>query len=132
MTTKDKNRNQGDQVGDYIMWEDKRFRVWDQVIQPGETVGPHRHILDYFIVTLEPSKMTAERLGGGRSAYARIDDRLIWVTSNGEEHTATNVGDAKWRNLIIELKEPKLMRKLAAWRRATKARAKGPKARRKA
>jgi hypothetical protein len=131
MTTKPKNRNLGDQVGDYIMWEDKRFRVWDQVIQPGETVGPHTHILDYFIVTLEPSKMTAQKLGGGKSTYARIDDRLIWVTSNGEEHTATNEGDGRWRNLIIELKDPTLTRKLAAWRRSRKAKGGRPAARRK-
>lgn len=121
MTTKSKNRNHGDQVGDHVMWENKNFRVWNQVIQPGETVGPHKHILDYFIVTLEPSKMTSRKLGGGKSAYARIDDRLIWVTSNGEEHTATNVGDGRWRNLIIELKEPGLMRKLAAGKRTAKA-----------
>lgn len=130
MTTQSKNRNLGNQVGDHIMWENKNFRVWDQVIQPGETVGPHKHTLDYFIVTLEPSKMTSKKLSGGKSSYARIDDRLIWVTSNAEEHTATNVGDSRWRNLIIELKEPGLMRKRGAGKRTAKA--KRPATRRKA
>ena len=100
------NRNRGDQVGDYVMWENDRVRVWDQVIQAGETVGPHKHDLDYFIVVLEQAEVTAEAIGENRSEIDRIQQDLIWVKSNGEEHTATNVDKdgRRWRNLIIELK----------------------------
>ncbi|MEE9285651.1 MAG: hypothetical protein V3V35_08005 [Dehalococcoidia bacterium] len=100
------NRNRGDQVGDYVLWENDRVRVWDQVIQPGETVGPHLHKLDYFIVVLEPAEVSAEVLGDHRSEIEPVQQDLIWVRSNGEEHTATNVDKAgrRWRNLIIEIK----------------------------
>ncbi len=102
------NRNQGDQVGDYIMWEDDRVRVWDQVIQPGETVGPHTHKLDYFIVTLENAEVTAEVFGENHSEVKVIENGVYWVQSNGENHTATNVDKQgrRWRNLIIEIKQP--------------------------
>lgn len=100
------NRNRGKQVGDYIMWENERVRVWDQVINPGETVGPHVHDLDYFIVVLEPAAVTADVIGKNRSQVEIIHDSLIWVKSNREKHTATNVDKTgkRWRNLIIELK----------------------------
>lgn len=100
-------RNQGKQVGDYVLWENERFRVWDQVIHPGETVGPHVHDLDYFIVVVEPAQVAAEVIGGNHSQVEVVQENLIWVKSNGEKHTATNVDKAgrRWRNLIIELKK---------------------------
>ena len=99
------NRNTGDQVGDAVIWENERFRVWDQTIAPGETVGPHVHANDYFIVTLEATEVTAEEIGSARSDLEIITGELIWVKSNGEEHTATNLSpDKRWRNLIIEVK----------------------------
>ena len=73
------NRNTGDQVGDAVIWENERFRVWDQTIAPGETVGPHVHANDYFIVTLEATEVTAEEVGPARSDL-----------------------DKRWRNLIID------------------------------
>ncbi len=99
------NRNTGDQVGDVVIWENEQFRVWDQTIAPGETVGPHVHDLDYFIVTLEATPVRSDEIGEARSEFEVITPELIWVKSNGEEHTATNLDpDKRWRNLIIEVK----------------------------
>ncbi len=100
------NRNRGKQIGDYILWENDTFRVWDQVIMPGETVGPHVHNLDYFIVVLDPADVTAKMIGKNRDDVEMIQEGLVWVKGNGEKHTATNVdkGGRRWRNLIIELK----------------------------
>ena len=90
------------------MWENDKFRVWDQVIAPGETVGPHVHDNDYFIVTIESAEIDTEVLSppSKHSEYEVIHENVIWVRSNGEEHTATNVDKAgkPWRNLIIEVK----------------------------
>ncbi|MBI3744127.1 MAG: hypothetical protein HY261_07580 [Chloroflexi bacterium] len=100
-----KNRNLGKQVGDFVLWENDKVRVWDQVIMPGETVGPHDHDHDYFIVVLENAKMTADMINDKRSEVEFVADNLIWVKSNGEVHTATNVDNKRWRNLIIEVKK---------------------------
>lgn len=99
------NRNMGDQVGDVLVWENEEFRVWDQTIAPGETVGPHVHEHDYFIVTLERTEVSGTSVGTNKSEIDRITEDLTWVQSNGEEHTATNHSrDKHWRNLIIEFK----------------------------
>ena len=34
-------------IGDSILFEDDRVRIWDYRLAPGETGGYHRHDLDY-------------------------------------------------------------------------------------
>ena len=36
-----------------LLYEDERVRVWDQLIEPGESTGPHHHALPYALVTVE-------------------------------------------------------------------------------
>ena len=111
------NRNLGDQVGDFVLWENDRVRIWDQVINPGETVGPHVHPYDYFTIILEDAAVVTDVLEGKARAETPVyvpdleqHGRLgavHWIETNGEEHTATNVDRRKrrWRNLIVELKK---------------------------
>ena len=100
-------RNTGDQIGDKVIWENDRFRVWAQTIEAGETVGPHSHENDYFIIDIDRTPVKADVIGPNKSKVERITEQLIWVESNGEEHTATNIDTEgrRWRNLIIEVKK---------------------------
>ena len=101
------NRNSGTQIADRVLWENERFRVWEQTIKAGETVGPHVHDNDYFIIDVDVTPVKADVLGSNKSKVERITDELIWVESHGEEHTATNTDTEgrTWKNLIIEIKK---------------------------
>jgi quercetin dioxygenase-like cupin family protein len=57
-------------VGQVLLSESERVRVWSLRLKPGERVGFHRHVLDYFWTVLTD--------GHGRSHYedGRTADRL--------------------------------------------------------
>ena len=40
-----------------VVFEDERVRVWEQVIEPGASTGPHRHDATYAPVTVEGSTL---------------------------------------------------------------------------
>jgi hypothetical protein len=40
-------------VGSRLLSESDRLRVWEIRLQPGERIGAHRHVLDYFWTAIE-------------------------------------------------------------------------------
>jgi beta-alanine degradation protein BauB len=47
------NQNNG-QVGTRLLSETDRVRVWEIRLAPGERIGFHRHVLDYFWTAVTP------------------------------------------------------------------------------
>lgn len=43
-------------VGTRLLSEDDRVRVWEIRLKPGERIGFHRHVLDYFWTSVTPGK----------------------------------------------------------------------------
>jgi len=57
----ERNRNNG-RVGDRLLSETERVRVWSITLKPGERLPFHKHVLDYFWTVVLASK--------GRSHYS--------------------------------------------------------------
>jgi hypothetical protein len=57
----ERNHNNG-RVGDRLLSETERVRVWSLTLKPGERLPFHKHVLDYFWTVVLPSK--------GRSHYS--------------------------------------------------------------
>ena len=51
-------------VGSMLLSEDNRTRVWMIVMKPGERVGLHRHVLDYFWTALTAGRARSHVNGG--------------------------------------------------------------------
>lgn len=49
-------------VGQRVVYEDDRVRVWDIVLEPGGYFGLHTHEHDYLIVTLEGARCKTQEL----------------------------------------------------------------------
>jgi mannose-6-phosphate isomerase-like protein (cupin superfamily) len=97
-------------MGDRIVFENDRVRIWEITIPPGADSNIHRHDLDYVLVIL----------GGDRVAAAQEDDtestlppyfeadvvpgQAVFVERGGVE-TARNVGREPYSEIIIELKD---------------------------
>ena len=92
-------RRRGDgRVGSQLVSETERVRVWHLTLKPGQRIGFHTHVLDYF--------WTAVTGGWARSNYA--DGRVAEVSYNPGDtrhhrygpgefmiHDLANVGDTE-------------------------------------
>ena len=70
------NQNNG-QVGTRLLSETDRVRVWEIRLAPGERIGFHRHVLDYFWTAVTPGRARSHTQGGSvvEATYAAGDTR---------------------------------------------------------
>lgn len=94
-----------------VLFEDDDVRIWDQVIDAGETLERHRHSCDYVLVSVRAGGPIAVEFhdGTGGALGERIElprskrGDAIFVPK-GHVETATNTGDST-RLILIELKQ---------------------------
>ena len=83
-------------VGSTLLSEDDRVRVWIIRLAPGERIGFHRHVLDYFWTALTDGRARS-RYGDGRtieSAYRAGDTRhMHYAEGESMIHDLENIGD---------------------------------------
>jgi len=95
-------------VGSRLVSQTDRVRVWHLTLMPGERIGFHRHVLDYF--------WTAVTAGRGRSHYG--DGRVVEVNYTAGDtqhhtyaadesmiHDLTNIGDTTLSFVTVEFVE---------------------------
>jgi predicted metal-dependent enzyme (double-stranded beta helix superfamily) len=96
-------------VGTSLLFENDRVRVWEMDLQPGAKSDVHRHDLDYLIVQLEGDRIAAvpePDSAGKHTAYIEVPaqpGKVSYLTRGGIE-TAVNVGQQRYREILIELK----------------------------
>jgi beta-alanine degradation protein BauB len=78
-------------VGTTLLSEDGRVRVWDIRLKPGERIGFHRHVLDYFWTAVTP----------GRARSHQADGTTIETDYTGGEtrHESYGLGEFKMHDL---------------------------------
>ena len=99
-------------VGTKLLFENERVRVWDLRLAPGETLPAHRHELDYLYVVIGDGSLQTGYPDGTADPPREMQDgdvRFRAVKSpdgaSRATHSATNVGQTPWRNIVVELKE---------------------------
>lgn len=95
-----------------ILYEDDEVRVWDQVINEGETLGKHHHELDYVIVNVTDSGPFDVEFfdsdGNGKKQRFDLPDATRGgsvLIKKGHIEIAHNRGP-RFRAILVELKEP--------------------------
>lgn len=93
-------------IGTELLFENDRVRVWDLRLRPGERTGLHRHTNDYLYVVIGGGKLKAVHADGSDWYEVEMKDGEVRFRDVDAEdiHDAENVGDAEWRNIIVELK----------------------------
>lgn len=98
-------------VGTRLMFENERVRVWDFALAPGETMPRHIHRNDFFFLVAQGGRLRIvdpDNPGDFRDVEYH-DDQITFIEAgpDGQIHNPhTNVGDAPYRNYVIELKKP--------------------------
>ncbi|MDO9459253.1 MAG: hypothetical protein Q7N95_03950 [Alphaproteobacteria bacterium] len=96
-----------------ILYEDDEVRVWDQVINAGETLGKHHHELDYVLVNVtDVGPFDVEFFdsdGSSKKASVEFPNAKrggSMLVEKGHVEIAHNKGP-RYRAILVELKEPK-------------------------
>ena len=89
------NQNNG-QVGTRLLSETDRVRVWEIRLAPGERIGFHRHVLDYFWTAITPGRARSHTEDGSvvEATYAAGDTRhFVYGRGEYKIHDLENVGN---------------------------------------
>jgi hypothetical protein len=97
-------------MGDRIVFENDRVRIWELNLPPGVDSNIHQHDLDYILVILGGDRVAAVQEPDTASSlppYFEADvvpGQAVFVERGGVE-TARNVGREPYSEIIIELKD---------------------------
>ncbi|GEM_PF-349755 len=96
----------GPNVGTRVLEEHERVKVWELVLEPGESSEWHRHEHDYVFVVIEAAPLRTDYDDGTSQVYPSHVGEVVYTPPS--THRVTNVGQTRYRNVIIELKSAPL------------------------
>jgi len=98
-------------VGDTIVFENERVRIWELALEPGDESHVHEHPHDYLMICIEGDKIAGKATPGQDNPYGPAGDfvdiptnpgHVVYV-DGGVKETAVNTGTTRYRNLVVEL-----------------------------
>jgi hypothetical protein len=98
-------------IGQSLIFENRRVRIWEMTLEPGESWGPHEHEHDYVVVVVEGDRVALDEhrsSSGDAPRYVEADVRAgqtVFLARGGGE-TAINIGRNRYRDIQIELLTP--------------------------
>ena len=96
-------------VGSRVLLENDRVRIWEFTLEPGERSATHRHERDYVLVQIEGDRIAAQPEPDSQGAFRTYIEGAVapgqtrYIAAGGVE-TAINVGQRRYREILIELK----------------------------
>lgn len=103
----EKNRQNG-RVGQYLASETDKVRVWHLTLAPGERIGFHRHVLNYFWTALSGGQARSHYEDGRTVEVSyRTGDTKHFTFAKGEsmQHDLENIGDSPLSFVTVEFKD---------------------------
>jgi predicted metal-dependent enzyme (double-stranded beta helix superfamily) len=91
-------------VGTRVLLENERVRVWEMVLQPGESSALHRHTLDYVLCIVEGTSIDADH-PDGTTRHGSVRPGQVFFLKRGGIERAVNRGATRFREILIELKD---------------------------
>src|SRR5215470_803611 len=101
-------RNPNPCVGTTLVSESDRVRVWMITLQPGERIGFHRHVLDYFWTSVTASRGRQHLMDGSTVEYTYAPGETrheSYGSGRFKVHDLENIGDGEMIFMTIEFKD---------------------------
>ncbi len=97
----------GTTVKPILLIDHERIAVWKLVLEPGQSTRQHTHQFDEVVICLAGAKLRATQAGPEpeRQTHYPEAGQVIMSPVKGVTHTVTNVGDTRYSQISIELKE---------------------------
>jgi quercetin dioxygenase-like cupin family protein len=89
-------------IGNTVLFENERVRVWQVDLSSGKELPLHQHEVPYLVMHQTDGYLGVADSDGSRERHV-TGDSFEWHPV-GELHALTNLGDARYRNLLIELR----------------------------
>ena len=90
-------------VGQEILLENDRVRVWHITLAPGETQPLHHHGLAYVVIAVQGAKNVIHTAAGERIDVEEETGSVVY-REPGQTHMLTNAGDTVYIGRIVEIK----------------------------
>ena len=90
-------------VANKFLFENERVKVWHLELDPGESSDWHVHEWDYITVVIDPGKLRVQ-FEDGTEEDRELPVGQAMFRSGHEAHKVTNIGSARYRNALIEVK----------------------------
>jgi hypothetical protein len=92
-------------VGQRLISESERVRVWEIRLKPGQRFGFHRHVLDYFWTSVMPGRARAHVSDGTtveHSYQAGETRHESHARGHAKVHDLENIGDSELIFVTVE------------------------------
>jgi quercetin dioxygenase-like cupin family protein len=89
------------EVGTKVLFENERVRVWEFTLQAGASIEAHQHLHDYFFYPVEGATLEVTRATG--VTRIRLNAGEIYFRKAGDTHSACNVDDHRYHEVLVEL-----------------------------
>lgn len=93
------------EIGQTVLLDNDRIKVWDVTLAPGESQPWHLHHNPYLVINLEASPGRMDWLNGDPPRYLQEYVGGVVFRPTSPVHMLTNVGTTRYRNRLIELKD---------------------------
>ena len=90
-------------VANRFLFENDRVKVWEMILEPGESSDPHHHTMEYLLCILEGESIDADRADGS-TIHLPVKPGHVFYVPRGATETAVNRSGVRYREILIELK----------------------------
>ena len=91
-------------VGSYVLLENDHVRVWQNDLEPGESSDWHLHTTNYLFVATKHGNLKVE-FNDNSAQVMEMEVGQVVMGDKDSVHQLTNVGQAQYTSVIIELKQ---------------------------
>lgn len=91
------------EIGNEILFENDKVRIWGLSLDPGKVQGWHQHHLPYVIVPLTKGDNLMRFADGREKETHETVGGVLW-REPGIPHELENRSDWTYRNVLIEIK----------------------------
>ena len=96
-------------VGSKVVFENDRVRVWELALAPGADSPVHEHEHDHLLIQVAGDRIAVVPEPDTQSKYkdyleADVRPGQVAFVRKGGIETARNIGDAPYKEIIVELK----------------------------
>ncbi len=92
-------------VGQRLLSENERVRVWEIRLKPGQRFGFHRHVLNYFWSAITPCRGRQHLMDGSTVEYSYAPGETrheSYGTGEFKVHDLENIGDTEMVFMTVE------------------------------
>jgi quercetin dioxygenase-like cupin family protein len=93
------------EIGQTVLLDNERIRVWEVALEPGETQPWHLHHNPYLVLCLASSPCHMDWLNGDPARHIVETVGGVVYRPPSPVHMLTNDGDGVYRNRLVELKD---------------------------